>query len=154
MKTTAYTVSARHMTHNATDVITVKWTDTCEFKDIELGAMHRWMRANPGLVNAMPVSTTSVEGKHFLAPCILANTPEVAALLGVPVGDGKTFATQRQAMRVKEDVNRALALASLPALGKDDLKWMLSPATQIALTKPTPAVQQPSLEAQLEDSPF
>jgi hypothetical protein len=127
------------MSHNPEDVITVKWTEACRFDQIRLGDLHRWMRANPGLANAMPVATTSVEGKHFLAPCILANTPEVAVLLGVPLGDGRTYATQRQAARAKEDINAALGRASLPLLGKDDLQWMLSPATSIAVTQPAAA---------------
>ena len=153
MKTQPYTVSARSMDFDPESIITVTWTTECTFDKIKLGAMKAWMEANPTLKAKMPVSCTSVEGRHFIAPCILASTPGIAVLLGVPEGDGRTYATQRQAREAAELVNAQLAKAGQPLIESRDMKWGLSPARLIEAPKPADA-QQPSAEAQLADAPW
>jgi len=156
MKTQPYTVSARSMSHDPEAVITITWGTNCISKNVKLSRMGNLIKQYPWMASAMPVLVTSVEGRHFLAPCLMVTRPEVAVALndGTPVGDGRTYATRRQMAADVEKVNKALGLASLPLLQPEETKWMLSPATPITQPTPAPQAAQPSLEAQLADSPF
>lgn len=144
------------MSYNPEAVITIKWNAKDTFTDIKLSELGNKMQANPHLNDAMPIMTTSVEGRHFLAPCLMVTRPEVAVVTGCPVDDGITFATRKQMRKMVDTVNMALMRASLPLLSREDTRWMLSPATPITVaTQPELGLcGQPTIEEQYADLPF
>lgn len=118
-----------------------------------LGELGVWAKEN----NAGVLKSCHIDDERYgLFPCLIATCPRATSALSVysgyevAMGDGRSFFTRKDAI----ECYLALKRAGVPVT-PECLVWAVSELPYSAPTKPeAPKSQQPSVEAQLADSPF
>lgn len=139
------------MTFDSDITLDLAWGDI-EAKNVKLGNIPLFIHSNPKLRDVLPARVTSDRGKHQLAPCILPLNEEQAEVIGVPVGDGRTYSCANQARRELRKINWLLERAGQSSLTAANLKWGVSKPTPITLA---PMVRQRTFsDLSPEECPF